>query len=1316
MGIKISTLTGRAKYFVAAAALVATSAPFGVLLPTAVYADEPEGVGAHDTTELKNLLNAGGDVKLCANITGGVNVGYHVDGTVNATLDLNGYTLTAGDGGQALIISKNAVVTLTGEGSVYDSNKTLITVNGSLTINSGEYRGLINVVGGSLTVNDGDFTANGPIFGLGNKEMDTDSIVINDGSFSGVYIANKAYSGGGVNSTFTINDGNFRNVETGITKNDSLKDITTINGGYFGADPTGYEADDKDVYEYNDLGTHYQVGPEAELTVSNAVVPVGELVEIYRVSPAEYNEVTIEAKNSNGAVVDDVEITEMIDESTGEIIGYASTESVNRKEIDVKNNSGLSGHVTMKPYTVEGDLDDRIMVVGATDEVDITTKKWNVAWALSSDNEDVVSVDADGKTLVAQGSGEATIAVTFDDSNETTRIFTVRVYDLNTDEEVVLIKKNKTTDIITDSNWRTDATVTEGDVELTDNSGSYTIKGLNAGLSTVEFTIDVNGDGEADATKNVKVYVYEVNDNEVVLEKGESVNEDTINSIFVKNSDDVTLSVKENTVDTTIVENNGLALTAVGAGDTEVVYRMAVGDKHATMKLKVHVWSFVTEGMEDYYDLGNAKTEIDVPFSVYDENENAEISYTIKDASGADITDAGDIIVEQDGTEYLIRLASGVRGGEYTIEFTDTFMGEVRTTASTTVRVHELTVDGDAEHYIVMSRNQFSRDNYYDVTATGNFAANRDITATVDGTPVGGVTASYRHWGNWRIAGREAGSFSVTFSDGFAETTIMTYVIQFTFGQDSYHVGVDEGYQFIYAYNKYWQEENRDNDLKNTKLTVVRDADGEVVAETEYDYGMREMNDSDRYKFEFCNEESGDCLEAGNYTIYFNAYANGGARATKSVRLHLYEMVTPEYDTRYVYVDDDFEIDVHDKNERAFIRAEVVDGDTDGIGFESTGWFSTDYTSLTAEKPGVYTVRYYDYMGNGELLGTWEVRVVVVEVEKETLLVRKGDTFTLTGSSAWTAELAVDDTTGVDDFEFTDGEAEVDSSDMELGEHLFYIGHEFDEFDDGPFPPRMDIKETTIYVYEITSDEEDDPEDVTGFTLQDLLDTLTEEGLADDLLESNFFRLMMLAGRDDVQALFGDNFFEAFLTLRELRNAILEGEEILTEVEVYEYTEEEVEEFVSEDLTELMAFYGPDGVKYFDISVVIRTEYEVIGYLHQLNDNITVYVTDAEEPEAGYARDYIVARKHGENEPEVLVMGENWYIANGKLYIVASEFSTYAVAYVDTVIPAAPDTGALAVAALEGESAVVATTAALAAVAVATALGLAGAVVFAKRR
>ena len=226
MGIKISTLTGRAKYFVAAAALVATSAPFGVLLPTAVYADEPECVGAHDTTELKNLLNAGGDVKLCANITGGVNVGYHVDGTVNATLDLNGYTLTAGDGGQALIISKNAVVTLTGEGSVYDSNKTLITVNGSLTINSGEYRGLINVVGGSLTVNDGDFTANGPIFGLGNKEMDTDSIVINDGSFSGVYIANKAYSGGGVNSTFTINDGNFRNVETGITKNDSLKDIT----------------------------------------------------------------------------------------------------------------------------------------------------------------------------------------------------------------------------------------------------------------------------------------------------------------------------------------------------------------------------------------------------------------------------------------------------------------------------------------------------------------------------------------------------------------------------------------------------------------------------------------------------------------------------------------------------------------------------------------------------------------------------------------------------------------------------------------------------------------------------------------------------------------------------------------------------------------------------------------------------------------------------------------------------------------------------------------------------------------------------------
>ena len=1289
MGIKISTLK-QARNFVAAAVLVATSAPFGPLLSANVYADEPECIGVHSDTEMANSINAkDATINLCDDITWSGNINYNVD------INLNEHIWTI----------PSVTVLTSGNISIHDGNvestanafrndSANLTLS-EMTITSGDGHVNVRSTGGSTTVNSGLYSATGnAIFKApGGK------VTINDGSFFGYFEGN-----------------------------------VEVKGGEFDTDPIDFVADGLDSYHIPEDHTvleHWLVGPEATMSANDIVVPSGERAEVYRVSPADYNVISVNVTNPSGDPKNDVTIEEEI--VGDEIVGYASTTAKNRRVLEISNNSGLSATANVKSYTIDGNLDDKIMAVGSTEEIEITTTKWDVDWALSSSNEEVVSIDTDGKTLVANQSGEAVVTVTFNDSNETTREFTVRTYDLNTDEEVVLIKNNKTAEIITDSNWDTAATVTSGDVELTDNDGSYTIKGLNAGLSTVEFSIDLDGDQEVDATKNVKVYVFEVNGNELVVEKGDSIDAETINDIFVKNSDDVELTVKQATIDSNIVENDGqggLALTAVGAGDTTVTYRMSVADKHATMKLKVHVWNFVTEGMEEIYDLGNEKTSIDAPFAVYDENENAEISYTVKDANGEEATD---VVVEQDGDEYSIRLADGARGGEYTIEFVDTFMGEVRDRAQTTVRVHEITITGDTEHYIVMSRNQFSSDNYYDVKATSNYAANRDITSSIDGMPVGGLSTEYRHLGNWRIRGNQAGNYTVTFTDGFASATIKTYVLRLTFGQDSYHVGVDEGYQFIYAYNQYWQEDNRNNNRTNTELTIVRDETGEVVAQSKYDFGTRKMTDGDRYKFEFCNEESEECLEAGNYTIYFNAYANGEARATKSVRLHLYEMVTPEYDTRYVYVGNEFEIDVYDKNNRATISAEVYEGDEDGISFESTGWFSTDYTQLTAEKPGVYTVRYYDYMGNGDRLDYWDVRIVVVEVEEETLLVRKGDEFTLTGSSAWTAEFAVDDNTGIDDYVFEDDKATVDSSDMETGEHIFYIGHEFDEFDDGPRPPRMDIKETTVYIYEIKSDETVDPNDETGSTIQDILDAITEEGLADDLMESNFYRLLALSNRDDVQAAFGDGFFEAFVTLRNLRDAIKEGQTITTKVEVYEYSEDEIEDWVEEDLRGLIEISTADGVRYYDIYIEIFTVDEedpetilnFIGYLHELNGAIAVEMPEIEGPAEGYSRSYIVARKHGENEPEILAegteeevmeRGAGFFVKNGRVNIVSNLFSNYAVAYNDTLIPITPDTGVFAVASFEGDNAMSATVTAMLAMFVASALSLVGAAVFAKRR
>ncbi len=77
--------------------------------------------------------------------------------------------------------------------------------------------------------------------------------------------------------------------------------------------------------------------------------------------------------------------------------------------------------------------------------------------------------------------------------------------------------------------------------------------------------------------------------------------------------------------------------------------------------------------------------------------------------------------------------------------------------------------------------------------------------------------------------------------------------------------------------------------------------------------------------------------------------------------------------------------------------------------------------------------------------------------------------------------------------------------------------------------------------------------------------------------------------------------------------------------------------------------------------------------MHQLDDEITVYVQDLEAPADSYTRQYIVVREHEGENPEILVEGTDWFTESNKLYIKSSKFSTYAVAYVDSLSPEEPE-------------------------------------------
>lgn len=181
--------------------------------------------------------------------------------------------------------------------------------------------------------------------------------------------------------------------------------------------------------------------------------------------------------------------------------------------------------------------------------------------------------------------------------------------------------------------------------------------------------------------------------------------------------------------------------------------------------------------------------------------------------------------------------------------------------------------------------------------------------------------------------------------------------------------------------------------------------------------------------------------------------------------------------------------------------------------------------------------------------------------------------------------------------------------------------------------------------------------------------------------------------------------------------SVFEGGKITTGADYEEIDEADV----SEELVAKVAEFGADKVSYYDIWVWIEATFGedavYLGDLHELDGKITVAVMDTETPD-GYERTFYVVREHN-GEIEVLVEGVDYYVENGKLYIYADKFSTYAVAYKDTLIPVtytlkAPETGE-ATEAIEVEGGASASLS-MAVVTVMAAVTLAGAAVIAKRK
>ena len=1206
----------------------------------------------------------------------------------------------------------------------------------------------------------------------------------------------------------------------------------TIYGGTYTSNPTQYVADG---YYAKPVGRTWVVMPEKKVVANDVVIPINGTADFYTVTPAGAS--TYVVSNATGTTVNNalkVNVAEENGGTKGTVTGLVAGEySV---ALRTETNDTANASVKVFDYTPVSDM---VLPKGASQNIGLTTTGADVAWEVIESSNPAVATVENGK-VNALASGKTTMKVRFADTLGTTFTFDVYVYDFDAEDNLpLLIKKGSSAVVSTDSYWNVTASP-DNSVASTvkGGEGKFTVNGLSVGETEFTFSSTVN---DTPLSKKIKVYVYDVEKDEIWVEKGQTINYDgiklgsndvtvevvsgdaeianaatTVYDIEGKSAGDVTLTYKlkvltriveipvtvhvysvnaktsativEGTeVDFTnaaiaMIENPGavtvkikegseyisadttadgklttnakgtaviefyagetkvgeteikvyalqdlrdivLSITGTGANLSEVInklddvnlpeYRINIADNSVASVRDENEWSWrdwawhttghrisargagKTTATVTYTDsLGETTQTFDVLVSDYatrnvrgthDVAQGGEVEFMISELYDQNLVsyedDLGFEISHDERGEYIVRVPADMAGGEYTLKFTDKVGNVEIAKQDVVIRVHEITAsqdelyikkDGEAGKVTVDEKNGFAPicENvwHWDFLWWGHneYECNIEI-ADASGAASDGLTINATEGSDeYEIVVNEAGQYEVTFSDGVTSKTITVYAIDFTVDKTEYHlVKGDDAPKLVKAINKYWNETNADtvNGFEVTK---------KVNSETDYYFWPTDA-------------------EAGKYAITFYAKIGDKIVDQKTVDIYLYEMVAPEETEYFGRTGSTFSVHVGDKNEHAYTRRSV-DGPAGGLVFFGD--------TVVAFRVGTYTVTYTDYMKDGSVVGTYTATFTIFNVEHETVLVESGKSTELAPHSDWDTDSAVDDTVGKD-LNVENGKTIFEAGeDVALGMHQVALTHNFRE------DVREVVKNVTVVVYSVEADPETDPEGVTADTLKEYIENMFNGSSSWE----EFVEKMQKA-----QELFGEG-FDAFWSVANVNGAVLGGDEINTRVEVTALEEDEVDEA----LIETMNSMDVDAVEYYDISVWMSRNGYDFGRMHQLNGKITVALAEVTDPETGYSRQYIVVRQHEGEEPEVLVEGVDFYIEDGVLYVISDKFSTFAVAYKDTLLPVkeevvytvtAPNTGENT--ANEGGVSANLSVAVIAAIAAVT---LAGAAVFAKRK
>ncbi len=1206
----------------------------------------------------------------------------------------------------------------------------------------------------------------------------------------------------------------------------------TIYGGTYTSNPTQYVADG---YYAKPVGRTWVVMPEKKVVANDVVIPINGTADFYTVTPAGAS--TYVVSNAAGATVNNalrVNVAEENGVTKGTVTGLVAGEySV---ALRTETNDTTNASVKVFDYTPVSDM---VLPKGASQNIGLTTTGADVAWEVIESSNPAVATVENGK-VNALASGKTTMTVRFADTLGTIFKFDVYVYDFDAEDNLpLLIKKGSSAVVSTDSYWDVTASPDNAVAStVKGGEGKFTVNGLSVGETEFTFSSIVN---ETPLSKKIKVYVYDVEKDEIWVEKGQTINYDGIKL----GSNDVTVEVVSGDVEIANAATTVYDIEGKSAGDVTLTYKLKVSTRIVEIPVTVHVYSVnaktsatIVEGTEvdftnaaiatienpgavtvkikegseyisadttangklttnakgtaviEFYagktkvgeteikvyalqnlqdvvlsitgtganlsEVVNKLDDVNLPeyriniadnsvASVRNENEwswrdwawyttghrisargagktTATVTYTdslgettetfdvlvsdyaTRDVRGThDVAQGGEVefmiselydqnsvsyeddlgfeISHDERGEYIVRVPADMVGGEYTLEFTDKVGNVEIAKQDVVIRVHEITAsqdelyikkDGEAGKVTVGEKNGFApickNVWHWDFLWWGHYEYECNIEITdARGAASNGITVNTtENSDEYEIVVNEAGEYKVTFSDGVASKTITVYAIDFTVDKTEYHlVKGDNAPKLVKAINKYWNETNADtvNGFEVTK---------KVNSDTDYYFWPTDA-------------------EAGKYAITFYAKIGDKIVDQKTVDIYLYEMVAPEETEYFGRTGSTFSVHVGDKNEYAYTRRSV-DGPVGGLVFFGD--------TVVAFRAGTYTVTYTDYMKDGSVVGTYTATFIIFNVEHETVLVESGKSAELASHSDWDTDSAVDNTTGKDlnvENSKTIFEA---GEDVALGMHQVALTHNFRE------DVREVVKNVTVVVYSVEADPETDPEGVTADTLKEYI-----EGIFKDSSTWEEFVEKVQKSRE----IFGDG-FEYLWSTAGVNGAVFGGDKIETRVEVTELSEEDVDAALIETIEGL----DVDNVEYFDVSVWMSRNGYDFGKMHQLNGKITVALTEVTDPETGYARQYIVVRQHAGEEPEILVEGVDFYIEDGVLYVISDKFSTFAVAYKDTLLPVkeevvytvtAPNTGENTT--NEGGASANLSVAVIVAIAAVT---LAGAAVFIKRK